>query len=98
MWLRDKDIPEGHGMIFVFPDEQLRGFWMQNTLVALDILYIDAKGKVVKIVYGKPKDETSLPSGKPAKYVLELEQGQARKYKIYQGTRIQIPKDLKSQD
>jgi uncharacterized membrane protein (UPF0127 family) len=64
---------------------------MRNTLIPLDIIYIDHTGKAVNVVHGKPQDETSLPSTGPAKYVLELKQGRAARYGIRSGTRLILP-------
>lgn len=91
MWLTDKDVKDDQGMLFVFPSAAQQSFWMQNTLIPLDIIYIDAKGKVLNIVHGKPRDESPLPSSGPAQYVLELKDGMAARYRIGPGTVLKIP-------
>ncbi len=64
------------GMLFVFKDESQRSFYMKNTKIPLDILYINANKRIVSTQKNtKPFDETSLPSNKPAKYVLEINAG-----------------------
>jgi len=63
------------GMLFVYPTEGPRSFWMRNTLIPLSIAYLDKEGQIVRIADMKPKDETPIPSGKPALYALEMEQG-----------------------
>ncbi len=98
MWLEPKDVKDREGMLFVFNDSQPRSFWMQNCPLGLDIIYIDAKGKVVSIGAGKPFDESGVPSKGPAKYVLELKSGKAKQFGIKTGTQIPIPKDVKSKD
>jgi uncharacterized protein len=95
MWLTEKDVRDEQGMIFVFADAQPQSFWMQNTLIPLDIIYIAEDGKVLNIEHGKVQDETSLPSEGPAKYVLELKEGMARRFGIRPGTRLDIPSNLK---
>jgi len=61
------------GMLFIFPDEAPRSFYMKNTEFSLDIIFIDANNKVVSIQKNaQPFNETSLPSNGPAKYVLEV--------------------------
>lgn len=63
------------GMLFVYPDEAERSFWMRNTRVPLSIAYIDAKGRIVHIADLAPLDERSVPSLAPAKYALEMNKG-----------------------
>jgi len=64
------------GMLFIFEDERERFFYMKNTRIPLDLIYINANKKVVSFQKNaKPFDESSLPSGKPAKYVLEINAG-----------------------
>jgi uncharacterized membrane protein (UPF0127 family) len=93
MFLKDADVPERQGMIFVFPSiqDKDRGFWMQNTYVPLDIIYIGTDKRVVTVGVGKPLDETSVRSTGDYQYVLELKQGTAAKLGIKSGTQIDIP-------
>lgn len=64
------------GMLFVFDDVSERYFFMKNTQIPLDIIYIDDNKKIVSFQKNaKPFDETSLPSNVPAKYVLEINAG-----------------------
>lgn len=95
MWLTEKDVKDDQGMLFVFGSPAQQSFWMQNTLIPLDIIYIDAKGKVLNIVHGKPRDESPLPSTGPAQYVLELKDGMAARYRIGPGTVLTIPANAK---
>ncbi len=68
-----KSMSKEQGMLFIFPDEAPRSFYMKNTLIPLDIIYIDANFKVVSIQKdAKPLDESALLSDGPAKYVLEI--------------------------
>ena len=97
LWIMNNESKEAEGMIFVFPDSAPRSFWMQNTLLPLDIAYIDPKGKVLNIAEGKPKDVSALPSAGDAQYVIELKKGQAEKSGIKPGTILQIPQSLKSE-
>ncbi|MEP3667786.1 MAG: DUF192 domain-containing protein [Roseibium sp.] len=61
----------GTGMMFFFDEVQPLSFWMSNTLIPLQIIYIK-DDEVVSIQYGKPLDETSLPSDGPGNMVLEV--------------------------
>ena len=64
------------GMLFAFEREEPRYFYMKNTQIPLDIIYIDAKFRIVSFAKRTiPMDETSLPSNAPAKYVLEVNAG-----------------------
>lgn len=68
------------GMLFMFPQTQPLSFWMKNTLIPLDIIYITEAGEIVDIVSAKPcrvKNCPTYPSSLPAKYVLELTAGRA---------------------
>lgn len=77
------------GMLFVFPAPAPRVFWMRNTLIPLDIVYIGANGRVVSISRNvQPLDESGAPSAGPAKYVLELAGGRAAQIGLLPGDRV----------
>jgi hypothetical protein len=69
------EVPDGTGMLFVFPDSRVRSFWMANTYVALDIAYMDPSFRVVDIVAMEPLVTDSYPSQAPAMFGLEVRQG-----------------------
>jgi len=74
MWRKHMD-PD-MGMLFLMPEERMQSFWMKNTYVGLDIVYISAAGQVVSIqANAQPFSETPLPSDGPAQFVLELPAG-----------------------
>jgi hypothetical protein len=76
-------------MLFIFPNEQIRSFYMKNTLISLDIIYLNKSQKVVSIQKNaKPMDEKSLPSNFPAKYVLEVNGGLSDELNIIEGDSI----------
>jgi uncharacterized membrane protein (UPF0127 family) len=78
-----------HGMLFIFPDMDFRSFYMKNTKIPLDIIYLDASKTIVSFQKNaKPFDETSLPSGTPAKYVLEINGGLSDAWELAVGDRI----------
>lgn len=82
------------GMLFIFPDVQMRSFYMKNTKIPLDIIYIDEKLQIVSFQkHAKPFDETSLPSEAPAKYVLEINAGLSDEWQLKIGDRIHFTKD-----
>jgi uncharacterized protein len=67
-------LPDGTGMLFVFADDRTGGFWMKDTLVALDIAFVDAAGTIVAIVAMDPCDEDPCPVHEPgAAYLTALE-------------------------
>ncbi len=71
-----EEMAADHGMLFIFEQEGDRYFWMKNTPLPLDIIYIDAAGRIVSIAADTtPFSEQTIPSGAPAKYVLELNAG-----------------------
>lgn len=84
-------MPADHGMIFVFPDMQPRGFWMRNTRIPLDIVYVQPDGQIVSIHTMKPLDLTSVKSGGPAMYAIELNAGIAVQLGLKPGDMVDIP-------
>ena len=85
-----RDSMEEHqGMLFVFPKADYHSFYMKNTKIPLDIIYIDANKTIVSFQKNaKPFDENSLPSEKPAKYVLEINAGLSDKWNLEVGDKI----------
>jgi len=85
------------GMLFVFPEMRMLAFWMKNTPLPLDIIYIDAEGRVVSVAESTtPYSEKSLPSAGPAQYVLEVNAGFAKEHGIGPGTRVELPADIQT--
>lgn len=77
------------GMLFIFDAQQPQAFWMENTKIPLDIIYIDKNMKIVSIAKNTvPFSRQSIPSKSPAQYVLELNAGYADAYKIKEGDYI----------
>lgn len=76
-------IPDTLGMLFIFPKEDHRFFWMKNTPSSLDIIYADEDFNIVRIHENTPPySETTIPSGDKAKYVIELKAGTVARYGI----------------
>ncbi len=87
-----EDMPRSQGMFFIFPRALPRSFWMHNTLIPLDIIFADARGVVVSIAADAiPMDRTSLLSGEPAKFVLEINGGLAAQLGITPGAEFRHP-------
>jgi len=84
-----QSMEENQGMLFIFPDAQVRSFYMKNTEIPLDIIYIDKNKKIVSFQKNaRPYDATSLPSGVPAQYVLEINAGLSDRWNLQVGDRI----------
>ncbi len=80
---------EQQGMLFIFPDEDERSFWMKNTIISLDIIYVNAKNQIVTIQKNAvPYSEASIPSNGPAKYVVEVNGGYCDRHDIKAGDHI----------
>ena len=84
-----KSMPDTCGMLFVFPDSQERSFWMKNTYIPLDLLFINSDKEVITIQANRPPfSEEAIPSYKPAQYVLEVNAGFCQRNGIKQGDKI----------
>lgn len=82
---------ENQGMLFVFPEMRERFFYMKNTRIPLDLIYIDNNKFIVSFQKNaNPLDESSLPSEVPAQYVLEVNGGLAEKWLLEIGDRIEF--------
>lgn len=89
MWRRS--MLDSQGMLFVYHEEKPRSFWMKNTYMPLDIIYINRSGTIVSIRSGTtPLSIESIMSDKPAQYALEVNAGFCVKYQINEGDRIKF--------
>jgi uncharacterized protein len=87
--------PVGQGMLFIFPTEEEHGFWMRNTLVPLDILFLDPSGRVLGIVaQAEPQTLEHRTVGRPSLYVLEVQGGWAEKLGVVPGSRVEFKGSL----
>jgi len=84
-----KSMTDMQGMLFIFPKPEEQSFWMKNTYISLDIIYLNEKKEIVSVQkYTTPLSEESLPSFKKAQYALEVNAGFCDKYHIAYGDRI----------
>jgi hypothetical protein len=97
-------VPPGRGMIFVFPgDDTEQGFWMKNTLVNLDMVFVSQNGVVTAVAANVPATKRGTPDDKVArrsgigKFVIELAAGDAARHGIVAGTKLVFPA-LKAED
>lgn len=70
-----ESLAEDQGMLFAYPEERILGFWMKNTLIPLDIAYINREGRIVDIKQMEPQSTQTHNSAAPAMYALEMNQG-----------------------
>ncbi|HSN99878.1 MAG TPA: DUF192 domain-containing protein [Candidatus Nanopelagicales bacterium] len=86
-----KSMPEHQGMLFVFQDRRTHSFWMRNTCIPLDMLFIDEDGTIVGIEENTPTmTDATFQVGCPSTYVLELNAGWARKHGVKAGQKVKI--------
>lgn len=87
-----RSVPEGQGMLFDFKHDQDVSFWMKNTYVSLDMIFIRGDGRILRIAENaEPESERLIPSGGPVRAVLEVVAGTAKKYGIEPGDRVASP-------
>jgi hypothetical protein len=84
-----KELPDGYGMLFDFQTEQPANFWMHNTYISLDIIFIKADGHILRIAANaKPMSDDLIPSGGPVRAVLEVIGGSAHRLGIAPGDTV----------
>lgn len=86
-------LEKDEGMLFIFPDDGLHGFWMKDMRFSIDILWLDSAGKVVHIVENAPPESfpESFSPEKPARFVLELSAGSVERLGIELGDIAVLP-------
>ena len=86
-----KSLPEGHGMLFVFDEESVQEFWMKDTLIPLDMLFIATDGRVVGIhANATPLSTATIGVGAPSRFVLEVPGGWAARHGIASGAHVEL--------
>ena len=84
-------LADDHGMLFVFPTEEEHAFWMKNTLIPLDMVFIDREGRVVGIhPDATPLSTAPITVRRPSRYVLEVPGGYAARRGIAPGDRVEL--------
>lgn len=87
-----REIVAGTGMLFDMGVTRDVAFWMHNTFVPLDIIFISEKGRVVSIAHdAKPQSDTRIPSESPVRFVLELPTPEAKRIGLAVGDRVRHP-------
>jgi len=87
-----KELAEGRGMLFDFKTEQPVEFWMHNTYISLDIIFISGDGRIIRIAEStEPLSDRLIPSGGAVRGVLEVIAGTTKKLGIARGDRVAHP-------
>lgn len=87
-----ESLARGAGMIFVFDAPHAASFWMKNTLIALDIIFIHPDGRVARVHENAvPGDLTGIPGGDNIQYVVEINGGMARRLGLGEGAELRHP-------
>jgi len=87
-----ESMPRSVGMLFVYDQPQRVAFWMRNTLIPLDMIFLDETGTVVRVHENAiPLDETTIPGGDSIQYVLEINAGLSSRLGIDEGTVLRHP-------
>jgi uncharacterized membrane protein (UPF0127 family) len=85
------NLADGHGMLFIFPGESDHQFWMKNTVIPLDMLFIAADGLIVGIhADATPLSTVPIGVGKPSRFVLEVPGGFSARRGITAGNRVEF--------
>ena len=84
-------LPPDQGMLFIFEQTRQVGFWMKNTKLPLDLIFISDNGIVKAIKRGEPMSEAPIAPDSPVRFVLELNAGTAAKRGIAAGTKMHHP-------
>lgn len=83
------EMKETQGMFFIFPYPEMQSFWMRNTLISLDIIFVNEQKKIVTIHKNtKILSDTSYPSSEPSVYVVEVLAGFSDRHNIQVGDKI----------
>jgi uncharacterized protein len=89
-----EELGEDDGMLFIFESPSASGFWMNNTLIPLDIAYLAADGTIQEIREGVPLDRTPLRPEEPYLFVVETNRGWFEGNGLGVGDRVVIPQDV----
>lgn len=86
-----KHLPEDQGMLFLVDQPMVQKFWMKNTYIPLDIIFMDSKDRIVHIDHNRqPHDETGMGPEQPVMSVLEINGGLAKRFNIEVGDKAQF--------
>lgn len=84
-------LPENHGMLFIFPEEEHLSFWMKNTYIPLSIAFISTEGIITQIEPMEPLSVNSHDSKEKVRYALEMLEGWFERHNVKVGDRMELP-------
>ncbi|MFN3466334.1 MAG: DUF192 domain-containing protein [Candidatus Brocadiales bacterium] len=84
-------LPENHGMLFIFPEEEHLSFWMKNTYIPLSIAFISTEGIITQIEPMEPLTVNSHDSKEKVRYALEMLEGWFERHNVKVGDRVELP-------
>lgn len=87
-----RTMPDDRGMLFIFEETRPVSFWMKNTPMPLDLVFIAEQGRIEAILPGEPYSIAPVSPGKPVRYVLELKAGTAAREGISVGDMVRHPR------
>jgi uncharacterized membrane protein (UPF0127 family) len=91
LMFRRERLQDGEAMLFVMNNEEDHGFWMKNTFIPLDIVFVNDEGEVVGIVERvQPHTTESQRVGKLSRYIIEVDAGWCEKHKVQAGSTVSI--------
>lgn len=97
MWLKEGDVKADEGMIFPSTTPIIQSFWMQNTLIPLDIVFVSPERKVLNVGNGKPLEEKiHVESAGQSDLVIELKAGTCKRLGIRPGASVVVPSSVKA--
>ncbi|SMO79180.1 DUF192 domain-containing protein [Fodinibius sediminis] len=86
-----QNLPASKGMLFIFDENKPRSFWMANTPLPLDIIFVNANKEIVRIHHStQPFSEKNLTSSQPAQYVIEVNAGYCVSHDIQEGMKVAL--------
>jgi len=86
-----RSLAPDEGMIFPYDPPQSVAFWMKNTLIPLDMVFIRADGTIARIAHAQPMNLDPVPAGEPVAAVLEIRGGRAAELGIREGDKVEWP-------
>jgi len=89
-----RELPEGTGMLFVFDEESDHAFWMKNTFIPLDMIFVGGDRRIVGVQANTvPHSLRQLSVGKPSRWVVEVPAGWSARNQVKEGDRVSLPKE-----